>query len=394
MNLLKRTAYVLLSGGAGISLLFIILAGLAKANSFSTELLWQIKPTAAVQSFFPYDTSIAIDSSDRVHLIYCSQYHLYYAALSGTTWLTQPIELGDAVWAYDLTVDKMGKPHVAYIALDSPMVSTGSLRYAILSGTTWITQTIEDTAYIFGGELSMAMQENGRPYILYRYTAQDFQDLRYATLTNTGWTTQSINLGVMPEYQVLLEVDPTGDLHITYMVYNHVNNEGTINYGVRHNGTWDTQIVEDRPNASLDFGRPLGLKLDSTQKPHLLYFDPPYLKYAVLSGTTWLSATISGSRNLDLTYLGAMTLDSQDQPHIGFAGQYGQPQMYATLINEQWQTYTVDTAGAANSIAVDSVGDAYISYLNSKRLLLARSRPVVAKLFLPIIQNRHILPPL
>lgn len=173
----------------------------------------------------------------------------------------------------------------------------------------------------------MAIDGNQAPHISYGA----IPNLKYTVLTSTSWLIYTVDDAVYGYMCSALDVEESGVAHIAY--YNMgPSYGGMLKYTTLSSTMWLSRTVDEYPSPDgADFGRPSTLRLDSKQSPHILYYDAPNkrLKYAVLSGTIWLSETIPSASPVDRE--GFMTLDSRDRPHISFAGQYSQDLMYATL---------------------------------------------------------------
>lgn len=394
MKLSSRLVTVLGACGVGIGLTLFLLAAVVNASATNTTDLpsWVTTPVDTDTSPSGRgNTSIAIDSTGKIHMSYASNQELRYATLSVATWITQVVDPGAQVFGHSLALDASNKPHIAYIAL-YPSATSGYLRYATLSGTTWVTQPVDDNPFIEGVnacQVSLAMDTGGRPHISYGA----IPSLYYAVLTSTGWLTQTVDNGVFGYMCSALDVTDSGVPHIAYYDLGP-GLGGTLKYAVRSGSSWTVQTVDEYPTYSdngTDFGLPSTLRLDGNQYPHILYYDAPNgrLKYAVLSGTVWISDTIPSLAPVDRNFRGFMALGSSARPHVSFAGQFGQDLIYATLSGTQWISQTVDDslgAGLANSIALSDTSRIAIGYLNTylNQVSVAKNWDVV-RIHLPVV---------
>jgi hypothetical protein len=117
-----------------------------------------------------------------------------------------------------------------------------------------------------------------------------------------------------------------------------------------------------------DVGKHTSLALDSGGNPHISYFDDTSntLKYARLTGTTWLSEMVD--------YIGeppynrgrsSLELDQADVPFISYYDATNGDLNFAHLSGKVWLTQTVDSEGHVGqftSLALDPGGCPHISY--------------------------------
>jgi len=129
-------------------------------------------------------------------------------------------------------------------------------------------------------------------------------------------------------------------------------------------GDWHIETVD----SGGETGRYTSLALDSSDRPHIAYFDSTNLalKYAVGCDSKWEIQTLeSGSSGR----YASLALDVSDNPRISYyTGYPGFNLRYAVWNGSSWDFETVDDAdrvGSHNSLALDSSGNPYISYYDS-----------------------------
>ncbi len=140
---------------------------------------------------FSEDTSLALDSQDRPHLVYqdAAAERLIYAYRAGADWITATVDVGLYVGGqHALALDRAGNPHICYTAYTG---TTVDLRYARLAAGEWQIQTVDAGAPYTGYFCSLALDGVDQPHIGYYDEAQ--HDLRYARWTGSAWELQTVD---------------------------------------------------------------------------------------------------------------------------------------------------------------------------------------------------------
>jgi hypothetical protein len=140
-------------------------------------------------------------------------------------------------------------------------------------------------------------------------------------------------------------------------------NESPKSYKICVSAAWSTALE--------DIGAALGtsaitgntsLALDSSDGPHITYFNAPNLIYATKDTGDWTKTVIDA----DTSSAGgaSIALDVSGKAHISYGSAGETALKYATNASGIWAITTVDTfwVGTYSSIAVDLSGKAHISY--------------------------------
>ena len=130
---------------------------------------------------FGYYTSLALDSADRPHIAYQQSQSrtIKYLWLSGTTWLSETVDSGNEgtdAWT-SLALDRADNPHLVYVV---KRPGNYYMTYAWRSQGDWYTSTVDTVGEESMG--SLALDNASHPVIGY-YTSNSTYDLRYATPT-------------------------------------------------------------------------------------------------------------------------------------------------------------------------------------------------------------------
>lgn len=263
-------------------------------------------------------------------------------SLENAAWPTEAAESeGDVGGDPSLPLGDPGGVHIA-----SQDASAFRLKYATLSATVWVSETVDFCA----GDASLALDSSDNPHVAYTHCAPE---VNYAVLSGTLWLTETVD---SPAIRPSLAVDTSGNPHLSYpdLLPPPPSGPGVgIKYTYWTGDAWVRQGVDPVQSS----GAP-SLALDSSDVPHVAYYDEgsDSLKYAVLSGTTWISDTVDECASEP-----SLALDGSDVPHIAYT-HCGPRVDYAVLSDTTWLTETVDWAAIRPSLAVDSSDRPHLAY--------------------------------
>jgi hypothetical protein len=322
------------------------------------------------------------------HAITAYSETLKYAWLSGTTWVSQTVDSGGRSTSLAL------EPTYPYTPCISHQDLWGwVLRYARRDGITWTKRIIEDwRSGQDGTSLALEPTYPYTPHISY-HRPFSIDDLIHAYLSGT----------VMSGTWVITTVDSYGSvgrysslaLEPTYPYTPHISYFDWDNRDLKHarlsGTTWLSETVD---SAAGDVGRHTSLALDSNGNPHISYADSTNLdlKYAWLSGTTWLSETVDSEGDLG-RFGTSLALDNRDNLYISYFRDdtHGDLKL-ARFDGTFWIIQTVDSEGDVgqySSLALDQDGCPHISYYDATNGDLKYAYLPVFKIYLPIITKNH-----
>lgn len=288
---------------------------------------------------------------------------LKHAWLSGTTWLSETIDAGCERTSLALAPTYPYTPAISYDDCGS------HIKFAWLSGTTWISMTVPGP---YAGDSSLALEPTYpyTPHISY-YWAWDKSTLYHAYLSGTlglngTWVYEAVEpIGSKTGWHSSLALEPTDPytLHISYY-YRASESDRDLRYAWLSGTTWLTQGVD----SAGDMGIFPSLALDSKGNPHVSYIDNTnnVIKYAWLSNTIWFSGAVDNIGELPYNRgHSSLKLDRDDAPYIGYYDAANGDLKLAHLDGMAWITQTVDSEGDVGqfvSLALDQFGCPHISY--------------------------------
>jgi len=235
-------------------------------------------------------SSIQTDANNRPHIAYFGIGGLKYASWDGSQWQIQSLGV---YGRYDsLALDKTTDyPRISFC---SGGFSGGSLMYASWDGSIWNIQTIDSVCAggDFGGETSLALDNNGDPHIAYIsgtgptfYTSWD--------PVNSQWVKQEVTGNEILDESGSLALDSSGIPHIAYCGYNG-SDTTTAQYASWNGSSWDISVIDD-PFPTTNLGcETISLALDSNNIPHVSYVInlDDSLRYVTWNGTGWSSQIV------------------------------------------------------------------------------------------------------
>jgi len=316
----------------------------------------------------PYEgkyCDLALDAQNHPHI--SSHYDedqntkLKYSYYDGQNW--QVSDVDNVVSNTSIAVEPSGKPHIAYYHNSS---SQPIIKYATYNGTIWQISNIETLPNSSGGQVSIALNSQGYPYISYDCNPSTMR-LKYAYWDGLTWHISVVDQNGNVGYNSSIAVDSQNHIHISYRNYDTLS----LKYAFYNGTTWQISTIDSQPISGVG----TCIALDSSGNPHIAYYQTdtgwgsPNIKYASFNGTTWQIEIIdqyftTGQFNADSI---GLAIDSANKPHISYYNsQYGDL-YYATYDGSTWQKTVVDSssAGAWNSIATDSANHPHIVYRGS-----------------------------
>jgi hypothetical protein len=273
---------------------------------------WNVE-TADSSGITGYYTSLAVDSTDGLHISYRDVSGVRYAYHDGTTWQAQTVD-GSAGAGYSgafntsLALDDLDRPHISYY-----QSGPHSLTYAYWSGTVWITETV-DGDWNAGYNSSLALDGAGRPHISY---LRGSTEIRYAYYNGAAWQVEIVEDNVAGDL-TSLALDGSDRPHIVYTVHGPTIDE--LTYAYFDGSTWHIEVVDTVGTPGRNGGEG-SLALDDLGRPHISYADvynDALLKYTYFDGAAWHIEVVERGYAQGIS----LALDAFDNPRISYNYSY------------------------------------------------------------------------
>lgn len=158
----------------------------------------------------PERNSMAVEQTppNTPHISYVFSGTLKHAWLSGTTWLSETVDNTVVVGVHALALANSGNPGIAYYDL-----THYALKYAWKWGSSWFSATA-DNEWGVGDFPSLAFDRYGNPHIAYSDRANE--DLKYAHYDDGVWIAQAVDNEGSTGWWPSLALDQLGCPHIGY----------------------------------------------------------------------------------------------------------------------------------------------------------------------------------
>jgi len=217
-------------------------------------------------------SSIAVDSSGKVHISFCSTYYLQYATNASGQWVVSTVDTvntdGVSLSRSAIKVDSANNAHIGYRDAISY-----AMKYATNASGAWDLQTV-DSEVTLDPATSLAIDTNNKVHMSFALYSADTgtstQALNYATNSSGQWVTTAVDQQtVFGESSIA--VDSFNKAHIAYRSYDYYASSRLLKYASNISGSFAAETVDTSgPSYATDYLN-AGLALDSTNNVHIIY---------------------------------------------------------------------------------------------------------------------------
>jgi len=217
-------------------------------------------------------SSIAVDSSGKVHISFGSTYYLQYATNASGQWVVSTVDTVNtdgATWPRSaIKVDFAGNAHIGYRDAISY-----AMKYATNAAGAWDLQTV-DNEVTLDPATSLAIDTNNKVHMSFSLYSADTgtstQVLNYATNSSGQWVTTAVDRQtVFGESSIA--VDSLNNVHIAYRAYDYLKYNRLLKYASNISGTITAETVDTSgPSYATDYLN-AGIALDSTNNVNIIY---------------------------------------------------------------------------------------------------------------------------
>ncbi|MFC2060938.1 hypothetical protein ACFLUV_00330 [Elusimicrobiota bacterium] len=312
--------------------------------------------------------NLALDDDDDPHIAYYSDNEsIKYAFWEDDRWVIE----SNPAWAENPTgnismdLDQDGLPHMIFRYGDVDDELYYTFRH---TAGNW-----EDPVFISSetDSSSIAVDRDIQAYVAYHHIAQDKGMAYGSSYDPAPWTQEEIeynldewDTGIGPS----IVISDNGTLFVSYVEHSNVRckRKHRDDHG---GGVWEDLGGGFPDDSGDDKGNVTDIALSEDDvQPHIVYTNSNsgYVRYAIYNGNSWHSEDVGENGGSEF-----VSIDVQDlnKPHIAFYDKNERCLKYARKNrNDEWRVETVDeysgghTPGKYPSIKLDSKGDPHIAY--------------------------------
>ncbi len=237
-------------------------------------------------------TAIAVDSSNSVHVAYCSA-GLVYAKKPGDNWntpqnLDTEADCGDEI---DLAVTADGDAHISY------STKSGAVKWYFVGST---NSTVDEA----GSASAIAVSDLGSVFVSYAKG----DGLYFATTQGAGgFSPVQVDSGKVGENSSIAYSGSAA--HIAY----YDQGAGNLKHASNADGSWVSSIIDDRN----DVGKVPSIALDEAGGVHITYYGSPSLYYATDFSGVWEAAPADSKVGTGQTDT-SLAIDDEGYLHISY----------------------------------------------------------------------------
>lgn len=222
--------------------------------------------------------SLTVDASDNAHVSYWNTYptnDLITANNQAGSWSIEIVDAGFSNGGYNssIAVDSQNKIHISYCANDN-------LRYATNKNGLWEVFTIDSNRYT-GYSSVIAVDSNDVVHIAYFDRSDSFNwCIRYATNKDGTWRLYRIDKVRYAYYDISICVDSKDVVYISFIDFIQSEYKSFVKMATNKSGTWSVYSADSDER----LGNNLSMHVDHNNTIHIFYecgLDDEVLRHAV-----------------------------------------------------------------------------------------------------------------
>ena len=322
---------------------------------------WSSPTTLDSTDSVGYQSSLAIDSNDNLHVTYRDNTNgnLEYMAYDGSSWST-PVSLDstdNVGYQSSLAIDSNDNLHATYFD-----ATNQNLEYTTYDGSSWSTPISLDSTGHVGYDSSLAIDSSDNLHVTYRDGTNG--NLEYMTYDGSSWSTPvSLDSTDNVGRDSSLAIDSNDNLHVTYFDETNYN----LEYMAYDGSSWSTPVSIDSTD---NVGRQSSLAIDSNDNLHVTYLDETNwnLEYMTYDGSSWSTPVSLDSTDI-VGSESSLAIDSNDNLHVTYYDNTNYNLEYMTYDGSSWSTpVSLDSTGNVGlycSLAIDSNDNLHVTYFDA-----------------------------
>ncbi len=310
---------------------------------------------AALPSGGARNTSLALDSSGRPHILYFNGSNLKHATKGTGDWTKSVIDNGtDVAGGASIALDSSGKAHVSYSS------KAMTLKYATNASGSWAIDTVD--AELVGTYSCIAIGSAGEAHIsYYDYSKGTLNgNLKYATNASGSWVATVVDNSSCVGLFTSIALDSAGKAHISY----YGGPDKSLKYATNAGGSWTTTVVDNTGMV----GKGSSIAVDPAGTAHISYHDEMNraLKYAINQSGGWAPTIVTAHLPDGTGSMTSLALDASGKVHIVMSDPAAATLLYATNPSGIWKVYDIaPEAIGGSAVRIDSFGNVHVGSCQS-----------------------------
>ena len=270
--------------------------------------------------YFYGPLSVALDASNLPHINYHDhdtedQMRAYQT--NGVWQVEQIVSTGHDGWDNSILVNSNGDIHTSTV--DPAQFAGPGLEYSVYDGNSWTVELVPSGSIEYANATSLALDSQGNPHIT--YFDHVGRTLKHATKSGGNWTVETVDSIEAGQFSSIA-IDGSDNLHISYY-QNILDSTGIVKYAFYDGNAWTLSFVDSLHYVyrAFDGARNMtSIKLNSLDEPLISYSDEKLLKLAEQNESSWDVETILDEQQTSVIFgqMTSLVLDSSDEPHIAY----------------------------------------------------------------------------